>query len=788
MRALKPLTGETPTVVPPGVLADGGRRVVVLSRGAEESHPVLSVLRTWRDAGHTVVLVWREGEAGDRLRSFKARRQVTPAPLPRSPRALAGRLRDGSLREEVRERVQWRGTLVGEVRADPAVVAELEGADAVLVVGDSAEELTEGLGELLAAAGTPLVPDAEVAWWKELGRTWRRLVEIVAKDEAQDREGEARTAVGAGAGADARLTGVELDAASVAALRDRVALHAPRPTGAEQEALAAVIRGLHRAGEHEPALALTDHLTWDKGEPGARQGSDSGAGRGSGPGAVHGSDPGDVHRRGLAALVRTSATGLEDPDLRAASTALLEAADEALRRVREVLDEAGGDTADGADEGDDTGEVDALLVDVVAPTTLALELLFHRELHADGLSSPLVEDPDGFLAAWRTSQVGQLLGSEVPAIPAVAGDRGLRDTLEPGEVPRVVVSPGTFPKFARPVAAALATRAEVHELDLSHRVDLRWLGVSGALVERRLRHTLGLPAGLDLELVEELERADALFIDWADRAAVELTMSLPAGVRATLRIHSMDALSAWVHLVDWSRVGDLVLVSEHLRELVRGILGERLRHTRLHVVPNVVDLSRLDVDRAEVSEHRRRLLMIGWAQRVKDPLWALEILAALRQDDPAWRLTLLGADFLLNPVVSTVDYAREFWARLVQDDVREAVDIVGFTDDVGPVLARSGYILSMSRRESFGLGLVEGAVSGCVPVVRDWPVYAPLGGARGLFPEEWVVETVGEAVARIRATCDEPAWTRASQLAQTAAQERFGVGSTRERLQQIVLG
>lgn len=723
MHALSVPAGQTPTVVPPA----GGRRVVVLARDGEELGQVSRTLRAWRAAGHSVVLVWRDQRPGDRLRSFKARRQVVPGLLPRSPRALVGGLRDGSLRQRVRE----RGTLVGDVRSDPGVVAELERADALLVVGDSAEELTEGLHELLETAATPLVPAAEVSWWKDLGRTWRTLAEMIAEREAESPGGTAARAGG---------QGVDLDAQSVSGLRHRIELLGGTVPAAQQEPVAAVARGLHRAGEHEAALDLVRHLTWE------------------------GEDPAQVHRRGLAALVRTSATGQEDPDLRASASALLRVADAALERLR-------GSPAD-----------EDLLRDVVDPTTLALELLFHRELHADGLSSPLVDDPDGFLAGWRASQVGQLLGSAVPVAPAV------RHTRHPAGPPRVVLSPGTFPKFAAPVVEALAGRAEVHELDLSHRVDLRWLGVSSPLVERRLRHALGLPTGLDLELVEELERADALFVDWADRAAVELVMSLPAERRATVRIHSMDALSAWVHLVDWSRVGDLVLVSEHLREVVRGVLGEQLRHTRLHVVANVVDLSRLDAVRAEGSGQHRRLLMIGWAQRVKDPLWALDILAGLRREDPAWRLTLLGADFLLNPVVSTQDYARELWARLVQDDVRDAVDIVGFTDDVGPVLAGAGFVLSTSRRESFGLGLVEGAVSGCVPVVRDWPVFASVGGARGLFPQEWVVASVEEAVDRIRASCDEPAWSQASQAARVAALARFAVDTAQEQLQQIVLG
>ena len=34
-------------------------------------------------------------------------------------------------------------------------------------------------------------------------------------------------------------------------------------------------------------------------------------------------------------------------------------------------------------------------------------------------------------------------------------------------------------------------------------------------------------------------------------------MSAPEGLPVTLRVHSMDALSAWVHLIDWSRVSGL---------------------------------------------------------------------------------------------------------------------------------------------------------------------------------------------------------------------------------------
>jgi glycosyltransferase involved in cell wall biosynthesis len=64
-----------------------------------------------------------------------------------------------------------------------------------------------------------------------------------------------------------------------------------------------------------------------------------------------------------------------------------------------------------------------------------------------------------------------------------------------------------------------------------------------------------------------------------------------------------------------------------------------------------------------------------------------------------------------------------------------------------------GVILSSSVRESFHASVVEGAASGAVPVVRDWPFFAgKANGARTLFPSDWVVETPEQAVERILLT------------------------------------
>ena len=98
-------------------------------------------------------------------------------------------------------------------------------------------------------------------------------------------------------------------------------------------------------------------------------------------------------------------------------------------------------------------------------------------------------------------------------------------------------------------------------------------------------------------------------------------------------------------------------------------------------------------------------------------------------------------------------------------------DMSGHTDDVPAELTEVGLILSTSIRESWHLGLVEGAASGAVPVVRDWPFFADKPhGAHSLFPCDWVVSTPEEAAERILAVNDtEESWLKAGHEASEVA-------------------
>lgn len=412
----------------------------------------------------------------------------------------------------------------------------------------------------------------------------------------------------------------------------------------------------------------------------------------------------------------------------------------------------------------------------------ALRLLFHRRLHADGLSSPLVEDPGAWLTPLGSSGLWRQLTAERPR-PVVA-------TLPPGDRPRVVLLPGTYGRFEQPVVQALeAAGCTVDLLDLTefHPVLTQRTVTPENIAAVRSLIEDG-DHGLPPEVVDRLAAADVIWAEWADPPAVWASHLAAAHQRVVVRLHSLDTLDPWLHLVRWASVDAVVAVGAPVARVARAALGPRTDLPPVHVIGHVLDDRWSSVPATD--DAHRRLVMVKWGRRVKDPLRAVEILARLREHDPAWRLRLIGQD--LRESGESGPYTEAFARRIEADDVTGALEFVEQTDDVASHLSGCGFVLSTSRRESFHLGLVEGAAAGCVPVVRDWPVFARWGGARDVLPDEWVPveedDGIEGAVQRILEVSDRSAWEAASARARRQAREAFPAEETLRRLSEVGLG
>ena len=454
---------------------------------------------------------------------------------------------------------------------------------------------------------------------------------------------------------------------------------------------------------------------------------------------------------------------------------------------------------------------------------IALGLLFHQQLHTSTEQTPLVEEPDAFLAALRESRLGQLLATspERPFGPeslvdlededagddaedeaedkGPAADGDAPGPAEAAPVPapesdgrlRVAMLPGIYAHHAAPLIEAL----DQHERTALTTVRLAGAAFKGMMIDvpllrHRLEHALGQQPTVGLQVSAEefaaVSGADVVVLDWADKGAVWASTVVPDGVRVVLRVHSVDVLSAPAQLVDWSRVDDIVFVADHIRDLFLGIMGERVAHVRTHVVTNIVPPE--NFPDPLLPEASRTLGLVGWAQVVKDPSFALEILGLLLQDDDRWRLRLIGSDFGTHHATGAQDYAQAFRERALELDLVDQIDYTGFTTRLPQQLRHVGFILSTSRREGCPVGTLEGTAAGAFPVVRDWPAFATLDGAGRLFPRRCVISTPQEAADLIRSLADEDERRQAVGEVREAMSDQFSDSGTRDRLLEIIVG
>jgi glycosyltransferase involved in cell wall biosynthesis len=395
--------------------------------------------------------------------------------------------------------------------------------------------------------------------------------------------------------------------------------------------------------------------------------------------------------------------------------------------------------------------------------TKVLNLAFHRIPQFDRLTSPLALDPGGFTAPLRRSAAAR----------AVTAPRGRTSQAAPpagGRPLRLLIVTHTNANFLPLIRAHYEDHpdVELRFLDLATDESLAPLAQGP---QRMLEAVLGGQAHyrrmVEAALRPHLDWADIVFVEWCTISATLLTLVDPGDTRIVLRLHSFEAFTHWPHRVDFSRVDDVVFVSDHVRELTTEVVP-RLSATggpTLHVVGNAMDLA--PFQRPKEAGARHTLGLIGIAQIAKDPRWGFEVLRLLRAHDDRYRLLLVGGG--LDPSLSSA--VRDYHDRLERDlaelEPSGAVRRLGQLDDIPAALAEVGVILSTSVREGAPCGLVEGAASGAVPVVRDWPFFAGRRcGARTLFPAEWVVGSPQEAAARILAvTADEETWCKTGQAA-----------------------
>jgi glycosyltransferase involved in cell wall biosynthesis len=374
----------------------------------------------------------------------------------------------------------------------------------------------------------------------------------------------------------------------------------------------------------------------------------------------------------------------------------------------------------------------------------AAGIAFHRTIQFDTASPELASSPNEYLAPFRSSTTFCRL---TPTAPPKAREQ----KTAPQE--KILFISFKNWNFLDGIINQLGD-CQHRRLDLA---DIAGVPLSPLQLLRSRLTSVDTSSPWYSTLQENIEWADTVWVEWGQRAAVVLSLLDTSTARVIVRIHSFEAFSIFPHLINWESIDDVIVVSPHMEKFCRSLLPQLStpHHVPIHSLPNFMQLSHLSRPKTEAAKHT--LGMVGWGNITKDPIWTLELLSQLRSSEKEWCLRLIGR--ALDPSLSPANaqYFARFNQYIDEHDLRSSIEYIDFTNDLAAELQNVGVIVSSSIRESFHAGFVEGAASGCIPVVRDWPAFAQFGGPETLFPAEWIAVDPAQAHDRVMSLCSSAA-------------------------------
>lgn len=209
------------------------------------------------------------------------------------------------------------------------------------------------------------------------------------------------------------------------------------------------------------------------------------------------------------------------------------------------------------------------------------------------------------------------------------------------------------------------------------------------------------------------------------------------GRRVIVRVHRIEATeTSHVANTRWENVHDVIVISPDMEQRVLAAAPEIPLVSRLHLVCNGVDTGRF-VPGAGWDPFR-----IGWCGLMtlrKNPVFALQILAALRDIDARYHLRLCGMGGEPLALETFTHLARRLGLLgAIRSDGRVSAE------DMPAWHAANGVLLHTSLHEGLSYAVLEAGSCGCDLAVFDHP------GAAACWPEAVLFGTVNEAVELVR--------------------------------------
>lgn len=240
-----------------------------------------------------------------------------------------------------------------------------------------------------------------------------------------------------------------------------------------------------------------------------------------------------------------------------------------------------------------------------------------------------------------------------------------------------------------------------------------------------------------------LQEADIIFCEWGLGNAVWYSHNKLKGQQLFIRLHRQEIDTLHLESVNYDNVSKVVVIAPHLFEEFNRV--KKVPRDKMVIIENMIDYERFN--KPKFDDIQYNLGIIGVLPKLKRLDRALDILEQLWRKNNKYKLFIKGKlpqdlPWLMGRKEERVYYENVF-SRIEEAEWKDNVIFDQHGNDVDEWLRKINFVLSTSDIEGSHVAPMEGMASGALPIVYHWP------GAETVYPMEFVVESVEEAVQKI---------------------------------------
>ena len=241
-----------------------------------------------------------------------------------------------------------------------------------------------------------------------------------------------------------------------------------------------------------------------------------------------------------------------------------------------------------------------------------------------------------------------------------------------------------------------------------------------------------------------LNAADIVICEWALGNSVWYSNNIRDDQSLFIRFHRQEIETDYPQNINWDSVDNIIFIAPLIqREAVEKF---DIPKGKDMLLLNSVDTTRFVRKKSEQSV--RTLGLVGMVPQMKRFDKALDILHQLNQQGLNFQLRIKGkqpTDYhWMQDRPEEMKWYETQMKRLEDDPhLIGRVQFDGWGNNVHEWFSEVGFILSVSDFEGSHQAVAEGAASGTVPIIIEWP------GASEVYPQDWCVDTVNDAVDMI---------------------------------------